>query len=309
MRWRSRLDRENLPFCSFDIRLKDLTTLGVGGPAECLARPVTRHDLSRVLDLCREEEIPAWFIGGGSNVLIPDEGLPGVTIQTGNLNGVLWEEQGDSVLLETESGVLLASLLALSMNKGWQGLEFSAGIPGTVGGALRGNAGVEGRSLGDLVESVLLVDDKGSFLWKRRQEISFSYRFSDLLVDNRAIVACRLALKKGDPASISSSVRGFIDRRKGQPRGVRTAGCIFKNPCGESAGRLLDETGCKGLQVGDAVVSSKHANFIENKGSASSKDIFRLISTCRERVFQRTGILLEMEICLMGAIPYGEAAG
>ena len=309
MRWRSRLDCENLPFCSSGTRLKDLTTLGVGGPAECLARPVTRRDLTRILDLCREEEAPTWFIGGGSNVLIPDEGLPGVTIQTGGLNGVLWEEQDDSVVLETESGVLLASLLALSMNKGWEGLEFSVGIPGTVGGALHGNAGVEGRSLGDLVESVLLVDDKGSLAWKSRQDIRFSYRFTDLLAGNRAIVACKLVMKKGDPAKISSSVRGFINRRKGQPRGIRTAGCIFKNPCGESAGKLLDETGCKGLSVGDAVVSSIHANFIENKGSASSKDIFRLISNCREKVFQRTGILLEMEICLLGEIPHAEVAG
>ncbi len=308
MRWRSRLNRTILPFCSYDVPLKNFTTLGVGGEAECLARPSTRRELSSVLDFCNEEGVPAWFLGGGSNVLIPDEGLKGMTIQTGGLNGVSWEEKGDSVLLEAEAGVSLAALLALSIKRGWGGLEFVAGIPGSVGGSLRGNAGVEGKALGDLVKSVLLIDEKGSFQWRNGREIRFSYRYSDLLTEHKAIVACRLVLTTAGTAEVALGARDYFDKRAGQPKGVRTAGCIFKNPKAVFAGKILEEAGCKGLRVGDAEVSARHANFIVNNGSASSKDIARLISTCRDRVFQKTGIFLDLELCLMGVFLDGEVS-
>ena len=309
MRWRSRLNRNILPFCSFDNPLKDLTTLGVGGPAECLARPATRHELSAVLDFSVEEGIPVWFLGGGSNVLISDEGLRGITIQTGGLNGVMWGEKGDSILIEAEAGVTLAALLALSIERGWGGLEFIAGIPGSVGGALRGNAGVEGRALGDLVESVLLINKNGLTQWKKGGDLRFSYRFSNLLEKNKAIVACRLVLVKENTADVAQAARKYFNKRAGQPRGVKTAGCLFKNPGTEFAGKLLDDAGCKGLREGDAEVSERHANFIINKGSASSEDIIRLISICRERVYQETGILLELELCIMGEFPHEEVGG
>ena len=306
MRWRSRLNRTILPFCSCDIPLKNLTTLGVGGAAECLARPSTRREVSSVLDFCNEEGISVWFLGGGSNVLIPDEGLRGRTIQTGGLNGVSWEEKGGSVLLEAEAGVPLAALLALSIKRGWRGLEFVAGIPGSVGGSLRGNAGVEGRALGDLVESVLLIDRKGSPRWKNRKEIQFSYRYSDLLAEHKAVIACRLSLARAGTAEVALRARDFFNKRVGQPKGVRTAGCIFKNPKSGFAGKILEEAGCKGLKVGAAEVSAQHANFIVNNGSANSRDIARLIFICRDRVFEKTGILLDLELCLMGEFLDGE---
>lgn len=300
MRWRSRLSRAITPHLSFGSPLEGLTTLGIGGPAECLARPVTLSELKAILSFSLEEGVPAWLLGGGSNVLVPDEGLPGVTIQTGSLNGISWEDKGEEIFIKTESGTLLASILALAIRKGWEGLEFAAGIPGTVGGALHGNAGVEGISLGDLVHSVSLVDNRGMLIEKARKDISFAYRFSDLHTGNRAIASARLMLKRSDPEKVASRVRYFLNRRKNQPKGVKTAGCVFKNPDGQSAGKLLDEAGCKGMRVGDAVISMKHANFIENAGKAKASDIGSLISECRDRVFHRTGITLETEIRILG---------
>jgi UDP-N-acetylmuramate dehydrogenase len=262
-----------------------------------------------VLNFCVKEGLPVWLLGGGSNVLIPDEGLRGITIQTRGMNGVMWEEKGDSVLLEVEAGVTLAALLSLSIERGWSRLEFVAGIPGSVGGALRGNAGVEGRALGDLVESVLLINNEGLLQWEKRGDLRFSYRFSDLLEKNKAIVACRLLLAKEDTGVVAHTAGKYFDKRAGQPKGVRTAGCLFKNPEAGFAGKILDDAGCKGLRQGDAEVSRIHANFIVNTGSAGSKDILRLISLCRERVYQETGILLELELCVMGEFPHGEVCG
>lgn len=300
MRWRSRLNRDIKPLFSFDANLKHLTTLGVGGLAECLARPRKQRDLEMILEFCRKEGSPVWIMGGGSNVLAPDEGLPGITIHTGGLNGVFWEENGDSVIVFAESGTLLASLLGLSLKYGWSGLEFVAGIPGTVGGALAGNAGAEGFSMGDIVRVVKIIGNDGSIIEKTRDDIQFAYRFSSLSLENAAITGCVIGLGKSTSDAVAESAREFLFRRRSQPRGIRTAGCIFKNPEGASAGKLLDEAGCKGLKCGNASVSLRHANFIENRGGASAADILALIDICRIRVFQNSGISLVTEIRFLG---------
>jgi len=300
MRWRSRLNRDIKPLFSFDTDLKHLTTLGVGGPSECFFRPLNQRDLEIVLDFCRNENSPVWILGGGSNVLIPDKGLPGITIHTEGLNGVFWEEIGDSINVYAESGVLLAFLLGLSLRRGWSGLEFSAGIPGTVGGALAGNAGAEGFSIVDIVGFVKVVNSDGVLVDKRREDLLFSYRFSSLAYEEMAISGCGLKLQKSTPEAVGKKSREFLFKRRPQPRGIKTAGCIFKNPEGTSAGKLLDEAGCKGLGCGDATVSLKHANFIENRESASAEDILSLIDICREKVFCYSGISLVTEIRFLG---------
>lgn len=301
MRWLSSLNRDIKPLFSFDTKLKYLTTLGVGGPCECLARPLKQRDLELILEFCRKEKLPVWFLGGGSNVLIPDEGLPGVTIHTCGLNGIFWEEEADYVNVFAESGVLLASLLGLSLKLGWSGLEFTAGIPGTLGGALAGNAGAEGSSMGDVVKMVKVIKSDGAIIEKTREVMQFSYRFSSLSLGRSAITGCRLKLKKSTQDAVAKRTREFLSKRRFQPKGIKTAGCIFKNPEGSSAGKLLDEAGCKGLKCGDAAVSEKHANFIENRGFASSADILALIDLCRNRVFHNSGILLVPEIKFLGA--------
>jgi UDP-N-acetylmuramate dehydrogenase len=302
MRWRSRLSREIQPLFSFDRSLSGMTTLGVGGLAECLARPETIRDLCLLLEFCRSEGSPLWIIGSGSNILAPDDGLPGIILQTSGLNGILWEEEGDSVLLYAESGVLLASLLGLSMKKGWSGLEFAAGIPGTLGGALSGNAGAGDLSIGGLVESVGVVGADGKIETKQAGDYFFSYRYSSIGEEGTPIIFCTLRLERSNPEYVADRTRNMLSRRNGQPKGVRTAGCIFKNPRGQSAGMLLDEAGCKGMSCGGAVVSRRHANFIENRGLATSRDVVSLIMKCAERVRARTGISLQREIRFLGDI-------
>lgn len=300
MRWRSRLNSDIEPLFSFGENLKNLTTLGVGGASESIARPRKERDLRLLLAFCLREGLPLWVLGGGSNVLIKDEGLPGVTILTSLMNGIFWEERNDSVSVFAESGTLLTRVLAIALKRGWSGLEFSAGIPGTVGGALVGNAGAEGYSMGDVTRSVRIVERNCRMIEKRRSEIQFSYRFSSLGVDDSIISACQFELKRSSVAVVANRVREFLSKRKSQPKRVKTAGCIFKNPEGWSAGKLLDETGCKGLRCGDASVSFLHANFFENHGNATSEDFFSLINNCRERVLNKTGIFLETEIRFMG---------
>lgn len=306
MRWLSRLSLEIRHLFSFRTYLNDMTTLGTGGPAEFLARPLTQKDLVAILAFCREEGVPFWLLGGGSNVLVPDEGLPGITIQTKGLNEIFWEETGDSVLVYSGSGTFLASLLGLSLRRGWSGLEFTAGIPGTLGGALAGNAGADGFSLGDLVRNVRVIQEGGIVIDRPGDKIDFSYRFSSLGLEKVAISGCSLVLRKSTPSKVAEEARRFLSYRKGQPRGVKTAGCIFKNPEGASAGKLLDEAGCKGMESGGAVVSMKHANFIENRGSASTKDILSLIELCRTKVFQNSGVNLVKEIRFLGDLSDAE---
>ncbi len=304
MRWRSRLSKEIQAFFSFDQPLSGMTTLGVGGPAECLARPKTLGEFCLFLDFCRSEGTPLWIIGSGSNILVPDDGLPGITLQTFGLNGIFWEEQGDFVLLYAESGVLLASLLGLSIRKGWSGLEFSAGIPGTLGGALSGNAGVGDLSIGGLVESVGVVDTNGKVETRQAGDCIFSYRYSSIGEEGTPIIFCTLRLERSNPDHVADGTRKMLSRRKGQPKGARTAGCIFKNPPGQSAGMLLDEAGCKGMSCGGATISRRHANFIENSGSATAGDVASLIVKCADRVRGRTGISLQREIRFLGYIPH-----
>lgn len=306
VRWLSRLSPEIRHLFSFRTYLNDMTTLGTGGPAEFLAKPLTQKDLVDILTFCHEEGFPFWLLGGGSNVLVPDEGLPGITIQTKGLNGIFWEEKGDSVIVYSGSGTFLASLLGLSLRRGWSGLEFTAGIPGTLGGALAGNAGADGFSLGDLVRNVKVIQEDGIVIDRPRHEIEFSYRFSSIGTEKVAISGCCLVLERSSPFEVAEEVRRFLSHRKGQPRGVKTAGCIFKNPDGASAGKLLDEAGCKGMESGGAVVSMKHANFIENRGSASTKDILSLIERCRTKVFQNSGVKLVTEIRFLGDLSDAE---
>lgn len=296
MRWQPRLSPEISRLVSFGTYLSGFTTLGVGGPAEFLARPETQQELSMLLAFSGEEGIPFWILGGGSNVLVSDKGLSGIIIQTGKLNGICWEQNSDAVLVTAESGAYLAALVGLSIKHGWSGLEFAAGIPGSIGGAIAGNAGVEDFSIGDLIRSVKIIDTCGKIIEKPRKDLLFSYRYSSLGFSGDPIVSCCLVLQKNPPAEVAEKVRYFLSSRKSQPRGLKTAGCIFKNPQGNSAGKLLDQAGCKGLSCGDAVVSSLHANFIENRGAATANDILKLISCCKERVMDFSGISLDREI-------------
>ncbi len=268
--------------------LNQFSTLGTGGTAEFFAQP---ESLSRLQELIRSaKNIPVYVIGGGSNIVIPDGLIHGLIISTRSLNSITWT---DGKTAEIESGFVLSQLVKILREKNIGGLEFSAGIPGTIGGAFSGNAGAGGRGVCEFVECVKAVDSSGNLVTFMRGEFDYGYRRCGL----SGVITASLTMSFRDcPSWNEESYSDFMSRRKSQPLNFRSAGCTFKNPEGDSAGRLLDVCGCKGLRLGDAAVSEKHANFIVNCGHASSSDILGLAELCSKKVYECTGIKLEPEI-------------
>ena len=268
--------------------LSQFSTLGTGGTAEIFAQPETLSQLQELIALAKN--IPVYVIGGGSNIIIPDGLIRGLTISTRKLDSITWKNDSSA---EIESGCVLSHLVKTLRGKNIGGLEFSAGIPGTIGGAFSGNAGAGGQGVCEFIECVKAVDSSGNLVTFRRGEFDYGYRRCSL----SGVITASFTMSFSDcPVWSDESYSDFMSRRKSQPLNFRSAGCTFKNPEGHSAGKLLDECGCKGLRIGDAAVSDKHANFIINCGHASSSDVLRLAEMCAEKVYDCTGISLEPEI-------------
>lgn len=279
---------ENMPLSRF-------CTLGTGGEAEIFAVPSSIEDMRVLFAMLMSERITVYILGGGSNVLFPDGVITGVVISTQNLTATEWITHTTA---DIASGIKLSSLMKELHLRGLGGLEFAAGIPGTLGGALAGNAGAGGHGVCELVEEVTTVESDGNVRTWPRDEIACSYRHCSLADEKRVILSARMTFRESQPED-SDLLQSYMLKRKNQPHGLRNAGCTFKNPEGTSAGKLLDECGCKGLCVGGAVVSDIHANFILNKGGAKSSDVMELVRLCAKRVYDGTGILLEPEIKIL----------
>ncbi|OAG27993.1 UDP-N-acetylmuramate dehydrogenase [Thermodesulfatator autotrophicus] len=271
------------------------TTFRVGGPADYLFYPRNFLELSRGLEIFKAEGVPVYFLGGGSNLLVRDGGFRGAFISLSRLD--FCEPEGERV--RAGAGVSLAKLLNFCALNGLAGLEFLAGVPATVGGAVKMNAGAFGQEIGQLVEEVTVYKD-GNFLSLSRARLSFAYRFSNI-PDEAVIMAVTFRLKKDYQERINERMADCWRRRKKtQPLNEPSAGCVFKNPPGFSAGALIDQAGLKGLRSGGAEISRKHANFIVNRDGARAQDILRLIDFARERVFQLFGVELEEELRVVG---------
>ena len=271
-----------------DYPLAALTTLGTGGSAEFFAQPESVSQLQELVKSARD--ISVYVLGGGSNIIIPDGTIHGLVISIRSLKSLTWKNKNTA---EVEAGYSLPLLVKTLRDKALGGLEFSAGIPGTLGGAVSGNAGAGGHGVCEFADEVRGIDSSGSVITFRRGEFDYGYRHCSLsgVIITSALMTFRDALP--DDGQVLAD---FTAKRKSQPLEFRSAGCTFKNPEGHSAGRLLDECGCKNLSVGDAVVSEKHANFILNRGHAKSSDIIGLAELCAEKVYKCTGIKLEQEI-------------
>ncbi|MBR1672137.1 MAG: UDP-N-acetylmuramate dehydrogenase [Fretibacterium sp.] len=280
--------------------LSPLSTLGVGGRVECFLEPSRMEDFQAVFALRSREGFPLYILGGGSNAVFGDGLVPGVLLSTRRWNSSSWREAEDTVSVEVQAGHPLSSLVDEAARRGLGGLEFAIGIPGTVGGAVAGNAGAGGRSVGDLLTEVVTVEPEGALRRRGRGEFIYAYRSFPLAEEGRLFLSCTVALRPCPREAVEAELGRFRSARGIQPRGERSAGCTFKNPAGKSAGQLLDECGCKGMSVGDAVVSERHANFILNRGRASGADIVSLIKACQERVFERTKVWLEPEVKFLG---------
>lgn len=274
----------------FDVPLAPYTTFGVGGPARVLAQPQRVEDLVAAIGYARDEGLPFRVLGGGSNLLIPDEGFDGVVVRTRGLRRRTFFENG----VEVEGGASFSLLVKESVDRGLRGIEALCGIPGTVAGALAMNAGGRHGEIEDVVEWVDVLDD-GAVRRLARREIEFRYRDSSL--KGRVILSCRLRLEPGDPVTLAARRREVQSAKEAtQPLTARTAGCMFRNPPGGSAGRMIDECGLKGARAGGARISPMHANFIVNDGGATAREIESLAELARSRVFDRFGVRLEDEV-------------
>lgn len=281
-----------------DVSMALRTTFRVGGKADLVAYPLDAGDLREVVLLARERGIPLSVVGSGSNLLVRDRGIRGVVVSLAR--GFKRIERLDNDRLSCEAGASLASVVSHAASLGLGGLEFLSGIPGTIGGALRMNAGAFGSEIRDFVEDVAFITGRGDAVMIKGNGLSFSYRNLDMR-DGDTIVGCTLSLERRDVEDIRDRMRKYsIERGKRQPLNVPTAGSVFKNPPGDFAGRLIEEAGLKGLHVGKAKVSEKHANFIENLGGARAADILALMDMIKERVYKRSGILLEPEVKIVG---------
>lgn len=269
------------------------TTWRVGGPALFFANIKDRRELEEVVDISKTRNIPVFILGKGSNVLFSDEGFNGIVVK---LLGEFEEIKFTRSELIVGGGAGLSVLSKYAIENSIAGLEFANDIPGTVGGAIRTNAGAFGKNIGELVSSVEIYDLESNNI----KEIKPHFEYRACSINNKQVILkVRLKAERGNRKEILERINEYRAARKlAQPSG-RSAGSVFKNPHGLSAGKLIEESGCKGLSVGDAVVSSKHANFIINKGNASSSDILQLIKTVQERVLKNSGNELETEVKLI----------
>ena len=279
-----------------DAPLGPLTSFGIGGPAALLATPEDAGDLRTALGFAREEGLPVHVLGGGSNTLVRDGGVRGLVIRP----AAFQELRRDGNTLRAGAGVRVGRLLAFCATQGLAGLEILSGVPGTVGGALWGNAGAWGGSIGDTVREVDLVTAAGEDKVLAREAIPFRYRGSGL-PPGAVITAGTFSLAAGVPAEIRHRISGYlIQRNAKQPVRFRSAGSIFKNPPGDHAGRLVEASGLKGRRIGNAMISEQHGNFIVNLGGATAADVLALIRLAQEGVRQASGVALELEIRIIG---------
>jgi len=268
----------------------------IGGPAELFLQARKVGTLKEGLAFCRQKWLPFTVLGRGTNVLVPDSGVRGMVISV-RVGAMVC---GDPTIT-AEAGASLQKVARVTAEAGLSGLEFTAGIPGSIGGAAFMNAGAHGSSLGKLVELIVGIDDSAREVLFGRKDLRFGYRESSLQDFPGIVCDVVLALRKDDPRAIRDRMDQFmVVRRATQPVRARCAGSIFKNPKGQSAGRLIELAGCKGMRRGGAIVSRKHANFIVNRSGASYADVKGLIEDVRERVWKAHGIELELEIIDLG---------
>ena len=282
-----------------DESLKKHTTFGVGGTSSIFAYPKDKQDLVKLLEYTSKENIKIFFIGSGSNLLISDNGFDGVIISL--KKSFKNFEINNSLEANIGTGVMLGHMVRELTKKSVKGLESLVGVPGTLGGALIMNAGAYGSEISNYLISIKVLDLDGNEKIYKKEDINFSYRFSSISKTD-IVIEAKFKFKKGNLSNIIKNRSSASQkRRNNQPLQFRSAGSIFKNPKSDmAAGYLIDKSNLKGTRIGDAEVSTKHANFIINHGKASSNDILKLIKIIKNTVKQNFNINLELEVNLLG---------
>jgi len=287
--------------------MAQFSSLKVGGPAEAVISAANTGDLKELVKWLTENDIAWWVVGRGSNILVPDTGLAGVVIfLEGEFSSIEKIAAADTaaqeVLLRAGGGCPLAKLVSFCTAEGLSGLEFAIGIPGSIGGAIVMNAGAWGHEIASIVDSVSLMDNRGTVRSEKAENLGFSYR-KWAISSETILLSATFRLAKGHQDDIKEACRKYQElRRKNQPITEPSAGSFFKNPPADSAGRLIEEAGLKGFSIGGAKISEKHANFIVNTGSASATDILNVMHLVQQQVYKRFGIRLEPEVHILGEI-------
>ncbi|MBC2715799.1 MAG: UDP-N-acetylmuramate dehydrogenase [Desulfobacteraceae bacterium] len=290
----------------FDEPMAPHTSFRVGGPADAYVTATDENEMTYLIKWVKENNLPFFIIGGGTNLLVKDQGIRGVVISMAD--GLVKISQHGATVLSAMAGASLSALCRFAINHGLSGLNFALGIPGTVGGAIRMNAGAWKGDMSDVLDSIRIILPDGSIESVDKTGLTFSYRSLSFAAENRrdlsscVIIEGRFLLSHQRPEFLKAKADSLLNaRKKSQPTGFASAGCFFKNPDNrESAGKLIDLAGGKNLRVGDAEVSTKHANFIVNRGRATAEDILRLMNIVQEAVFKKFNIMLEPEVKIVG---------
>lgn len=274
------------------------TTFRIGGPADFYLCPHSTKEVQQAVQICKEENLPYFILGNGSNLLVSDKGYRGVIIQ-------LWKNFSDisvkGCCITAKAGALLSKVAAEALEAGLTGMEFASGIPGTIGGAVFMNAGAYGGEMKDIIKEVKVLDDQGEVRVLSNEEMKLGYRTSIVKEKGYTVLSAVLELKKGEPSVIRETMEDLKNRRTSkQPLDMPSAGSTFKRPEGYFAGKLIMDSGLRGFSVGGAQVSEKHCGFVVNKGGATAEDVTALIREVQRRVKEKFGVELETEVRFLG---------
>ena len=275
-----------------NVDLKKYNTYGIGGIAKYMIFPSSEEKLVKLLDYIKNEKMSWYILGGGSNVLLPDEDYNGVIINLKELNNY----EFDKDIINAESGISLGKLVNVMLDAGYTNLSSLMGIPGLLGGAIIGNAGAYGTSIFDYIISVKFIDEDGNIKELNKEEIKYDYRWTEFKEKKVIVLSAKIRCINGNVAEAKEKIKENLEKRKkSQPLEYKNAGSVFRNPPSHAAGYLIEHSGLKGITVGGAKVSEKHANFIINFNNATSRDIIKLVELIKSKVKDVYNVELELE--------------
>lgn len=294
--------REKIPQSNIHMQepMNKHTSFKIGGVADIFVKVSTIENLREIIEFAKEKQVPVTIMGNGSNLLVKDKGIRGITIQM-DIQDMQIKEEADKVLVKVGSGVKLGMLAAKLQKQGIAGLEFASGIPGTIGGGIRMNAGAYGKEFKEIVVDTTCMREDGSMVTLQNEDIDFSYRHSRFVQSHDIILEATLILEKGEPEAIKEKMTLYNQKRKEkQPIDMPSAGSTFKRGTNYISAQLIDQAGLKGYQVGGAMVSTKHAGFVVNAGNATAEDVLQLVDDVIKTVYEKFGKVLELEVEIVG---------
>ncbi|HIQ75100.1 MAG TPA: UDP-N-acetylmuramate dehydrogenase [Candidatus Cottocaccamicrobium excrementipullorum] len=278
--------------------LKCHTTFRAGGPARYFVEPGNEKELAAVIQACRQADVPWFVLGNGSNLLVSDQGFPGTVIRIGKGFSAISREENQ---IQAGAGLLLSQIARRAWEEGLSGLEFAAGIPGSLGGAVVMNAGAYGFEMKDVLAKVRVLTPEGECVWIPAEELKFGYRTSCILQQKYVVLGAVFSLHPGERAKIRARMDELAAlRRQKQPLEFPSAGSTFKRPEGYFAGKLIQDAGLRGFRIGDAQISEKHCGFVINRGEATAAEIMEVCRRVSDEVYRQFGVRLELELKTLG---------